>query len=227
MKRLLILGAGTAGTIMANKMRKDLPRDEWDITVVDQFKTHYYQPGFLFIPFGIYKEKDVIKQKSDFFPIGTHVIYAKIDRIKPENNQVILDDGVALNYDYLIIATGTKVCPEETPGMKEDLWYKNIFDFYTIEGAKALADFFRTWKGGKLVINIAELPYKCPVAPLEFAFYADAFFADRGLRDQVEISYVTPMPGAFTKPRASKMLGGLLEQKNIQVIPDFYLEKVD
>lgn len=227
MKRLLILGAGTAGTIMANKMRKDLLRDEWDITIVDQFKTHYYQPGFLFIPFGIYKEKDVIKQKSDFFPVGTNVVYSKIDRIEPENNHVILEDGVALKYDFLIIATGTKVCPEETPGMKADLWYKSIFDFYTIEGATALAKFFKTWQGGRLVINIAELPYKCPVAPLEFAFYADAFFAERGLRDKVEISYVTPLPGAFTKPRASKMLGGLLEQKNINVIPDFYLEKVD
>ncbi|MBT7994303.1 MAG: NAD(P)/FAD-dependent oxidoreductase [Bacteroidetes bacterium] len=227
MKRLLILGAGTAGTIMANKMRKDLPRDEWDITIVDQYKTHYYQPGFLFIPFGIYKEKDVVKQKSDFIPVGTNVIYSAIERIEPEKNHVILADGVALKYDYLIIATGTKVCPEETPGMMGDLWQKQVFDFYTIEGSSALANFFKTWKGGKLVINIAELPYKCPVAPLEFAFYADAFFAERGLRDKVDITYVTPLPGAFTKPRASKMLGGLLEQKNINVIPDFYLERVD
>ncbi|MBT3422653.1 MAG: NAD(P)/FAD-dependent oxidoreductase [Bacteroidetes bacterium] len=227
MKRLLILGAGTAGTIMANKMRKDLPRDEWDITIVDQYKTHYYQPGFLFIPFGIYKEKDVVKQKSDFIPVGTNVIYSAIERIEPEKNHVILADGVALKYDYLIIATGTKVCPEETPGMMGDLWQKQVFDFYTIKGSSALANFFKTWKGGKLVINIAELPYKCPVAPLEFAFYADAFFAERGLRDKVDITYVTPLPGAFTKPRASKMLGGLLEQKNINVIPDFYLERVD
>ncbi|MBT3303164.1 MAG: NAD(P)/FAD-dependent oxidoreductase [Bacteroidetes bacterium] len=227
MKRLLILGAGTAGTIMANKMRKDLPRDEWDITIVDQYKTHYYQPGFLFIPFGIYKEKDVVKQKSDFIPVGTNIIYSAIERIEPEKNHVILADGVALKYDYLIIATGTKVCPEETPGMMGDLWQKQVFDFYTIKGSSALANFFKTWKGGKLVINIAELPYKCPVAPLEFAFYADAFFAERGLRDKVDITYVTPLPGAFTKPRASKMLGGLLEQKNINVIPDFYLERVD
>ncbi|MBT7041688.1 MAG: NAD(P)/FAD-dependent oxidoreductase, partial [Bacteroidetes bacterium] len=202
-------------------------RDEWDITIVDQYKTHYYQPGFLFIPFGIYKEKDVVKQKSDFIPVGTNVIYSAIERIEPEKNHVILADGVALKYDYLIIATGTKVCPEETPGMMGDLWQKQVFDFYTIEGSSALANFFKTWKGGKLVINIAELPYKCPVAPLEFAFYADAFFAERGLRDKVDITYVTPLPGAFTKPRASKMLGGLLEQKNINVIPDFYLERVD
>ena len=227
MKKLLILGGGTAGTIMANKMRKDLPRESWEITIVDQYKTHYYQPGFLFVPFGMYKERDVIKPKSDFFPVGTKVIYSAVDRIIPDENKVILSDGFALNYDFLIIATGTKVMPEETPGLKGSLWYKNIFDFYTIEGATALADFFKTWKGGHLVINIADLPYKCPVAPLEFSFFADAFFVERGLRDKVKISFVTPLSGAFTKPRASQMLGDLLQNKNIEVIPDFYLERVD
>ncbi|MBU1011714.1 MAG: NAD(P)/FAD-dependent oxidoreductase [Bacteroidetes bacterium] len=227
MKKLLILGAGTGGTIMANKMRKVLERDEWDITIVDQFKMHYYQPGFLFIPFGMYKKNDVIKPKSDFFPIGLNVIYSKIDKIEPENNRVLLEEGVVLNYDYLIIATGTRTAPEETPGLKGDLWYKDIFDFYTIEGAVALADYFKTWKGGKLVVNIAELPFKCPVAPLEFVFFADAFFTERGLRDKVEITYVTPLPGAFTKPRATKMLGELLKDKNINIIPDFNIAEVD
>lgn len=227
MKKLLILGAGTAGTMMANKMRKHLARDEWDITIVDQHKTHYYQPGFLFIPFGMYTKKDVIKPKSDFFPVGVNVIFSKIEKILPEKNNVMLADGVQLKYDYLIIATGCRTAPEEVDGLKGSLWYKDIYDFYTVEGAVALADHFKTWKGGELVINVSELPYKCPVAPLEFAFFADAFFTERGMRDKVNITYVTPMPGAFTKPRATKMLGDLLEQKNINLIPDFAIMEVD
>lgn len=227
MKRLLILGAGTGGTIMANKMRKVLERDEWDITIVDQHKTHYYQPGFLFIPFGMYSKRDVIKPKSDFLPLGVNVIYTKIEKIDPDNNSVILDEGVVLKYDYLIIATGTRTAPEETQGLKGELWYKDIFDFYTVEGALALADYFKTWKGGKLVMNISELPYKCPVAPLEFVFFADAFFTERGMRDKVDITYVTPLPGAFTKPRATKMLGELLKEKNIKIIPDFNIMEVN
>jgi len=227
MKKIVILGAGTGGTIMANKLRKTLSRDEWEITIVDKDKTHYYQPGFLFIPFGIYNRDDVIKPKADFIPSGVKMLYQSVDKIEPESNKVILEGGSILNYDFLILATGTNIDPDETPGLKGDLWRKQIFDFYTLEGAVALREFFRDWEGGNLVINIAEQPIKCPVAPLEFSFLADAYFTELGIRDKVNISYVTPLPGAFTKPKASQMLGELMEEKNIKVIPDFYLEKVD
>jgi sulfide:quinone oxidoreductase len=227
MKKLLILGAGTGGTIMANKMRKELPREDWNITVIDQNKYHFYQPGFLFIPFGYYKKEDVIKPKQNFFPIGVDSVYQVIDHIDKDNQKVMLANGEVLGYDILIIATGTRINPEETPGLKDELWYKNIFDFYTIEGAEALARFFKTWEGGKLVVNIADNPIKCPVAPLEFSFFADAFFTERGMRDKVKISYVTPLSGAFTKPRSSKLLGSLLENKNIEMITDFFLAEVD
>ncbi len=227
MKHLVILGAGTAGTMMANKLRNSLDKEEWNITIVDQFKTHYYQPGFLFIPFGIYNKQDVIKPKADFIPSGVDLIYSQIDRIDGDANKVYLDGGKVLSYDYLIIATGTKTFPEETPGLKDKLWYKEIFDFYTVEGAVALQKYFKKWEGGKLVMAITELPYKCPVAPLEFVFLADAYFTEMGIRDKVDITYVTPMPGAFTKPIATKMLSELLEEKNIKVIPDFYIERVD
>lgn len=226
-KKILILGGGTAGTMMANKLRGSLDIEEWDITIVDRFRTHYYQPGFLFIPFGIYNKQDVMKPKGNFFPSHTKVIYQDIDRIEADENRVFLDDGTILLYDYLIIATGTETKPEETPGLKGDLWYKNVFDFYTIEGAVALQQFFKNWEGGKLVLNIAELPFKCPVAPIEFVCLADAYFTEKGIRDKVDITYVTPLPGAFTKPIATKMLSELLEEKNIKVIPEFYIEAVD
>lgn len=227
MKKLLILGAGTAGTMMANKLHKALNKEEWEITIVDQSKTHYYQPGFLFIPFNIYNKQDVIKPKSNFFPPGVKVIYKAIDKIVGEENKVLLEGGQVLQYDYMIIATGTRTAPDETPGLKDKLWYKSIFDFYTIEGACALQKYFKNFEGGKLVMCISEIPYKCPVAPIEFVCLAEAYFTKKGIRDKVDITYVTPMSGAFTKPVASKMLGDLLEEKNIDVVPDFYLERVD
>jgi len=227
MKNLVILGAGTAGTMMVNKMVKLLDAEEWKITIVDQDKNHYYQPGFLFIPFGIYNKQDVTKAKADFIPPSVNLVFSAIDLIDADNNKVFLTNSTVLNYDYLIIATGTRTYPEETPGLKEELWYKQIFDFHTIEGAVALQKFFRNWEGGHLVMAITELPFKCPVAPIEFVFLADHYFTKKGMRDKVQISLVTPMSGAFTKPIATKMLSELLKEKNINVIPEFYIGRVD
>lgn len=227
MKKLLILGAGTAGTIMANKMKKELPSDEWKITIVDKETDHYYQPGFLFIPFGFYQKKDIVKPTGKFIPNGVEIIKSEIERIKPEKSNITLADGSEISYDLLIIATGTRISPEDTTGLKGELWKKQVFDFYTIEGAEALAGFFKTWQGGKLVINVADNPIKCPVAPLEFAFLADYYFTKKGMREKVEITYVTPLSGAFTKPKASKMLGSMLGDKNINLVNDFFLGEVD
>ena len=227
MRKLVILGAGTAGTMMLNKLHKRLNLTDWEITIVDRDKNHYYQPGFLFVPFGIYDKQEVVKNKEDFFPDNVNVIWEEIDRIEGEDKKVLLQSGRSLDYEILVIATGTTPRPEETEGMDGPLWYKDIFDFYTYDGACSLADKLATWKGGDMVINIADMPIKCPVAPLEFAFLADAYFTDKGMRDKVNIKYVTPLSGAFTKPKASKFLGGLMKEKNIEVIPDFYIMHVD
>jgi sulfide:quinone oxidoreductase len=227
MKNLVILGAGTAGTMMANHLVSKLPKNDWGITIVDQFKTHYYQPGFLFLPFDIYTSKQVKKDGKKFIPRGVDYIQKKIEFIISDKNVVTFEDTTTLNYDILIVATGTKIAPQEVEGMDGPMWRKNIFDFYTYEGAKALRNKLRNWKGGKLVVHITEMPIKCPVAPLEFAFLADSYFKKKGMRDKVDITYVTPLDGAFTKPKATKALQYLLKEKNIKEVTDFNIERVD
>ena len=226
MKRVLILGAGTAGTMVANKLSDRLDGD-WKLTIVDQDETHYYQPGFLFIPFGIYTPADVVKPKADFLPPRAEMINGSIDLIEPADNRVKLADGTILDYDYLVIATGAQIRPDETPGLEGPEYGKTVHDFYTLKGAEALAEALRFWEGGRLVVNIIEMPIKCPVAPLEFSFLADSYFHEKGMRDKVEIVYVTPLDAAFTKPIAAQHLGDLLETKGIELEPDFYLEQVD
>ncbi len=227
MKQLVILGAGTAGTMVANRLRRTLA-DDWRITLVDQSETHYYQPGFLFIPFGIYSQRDVVKPERDFVPPGVEFIVSPIELIEPERRRVRLSkDGRSLDYDFLVIATGTHIRPDQTPGLAEHEWRRSIFDFYTLEGAVALAKHLRTWNGGRLVVNVVDNPIKCPVAPLEFLMLADWFFRERGMRDRVELIYATPLSGAFTKPIAAKHLSNLLQEKEIQVVPDFMVERVD
>ena len=226
MKNLLILGAGTSGTMMANHLRPKLYHNEWNITIVDQYKTHYYQPGFLFLPFDTYTEDQVKKVGKKLIHKKVNYIQKKIEKILPEENKVELEDET-LNYDVLIIATGSKIAPEETEGLIGPLWKKDIFDFYTYEGSLALRNKLRDWQGGKLVVHITEMPIKCPVAPLEFAFLADSYFREKGMRDKVEISYVTPLTGAFTKPTCSTALAYLLKEKDIKMEPDFAIMEVD
>ena len=228
MKNLFVLGGGTAGTMVVNKLRKKLPKDLWEITVIDQDQEHIYQPGLLLMPFGTYEPEQLVKKRQSFFPKGVNFIQAEIEKVDPILNKVFLVDGREIGYDYLVIASGTSPRPDQTPGMSDPaLWYKSVFDFYTLEGSTALRDALKSFTGGRLVVHISEMPIKCPVAPLEFTFLADAYFEKRGIRDKVEIVYVTPLEGAFTKPVASKQLGKMLDERKITLEPDFVIEHID
>jgi sulfide:quinone oxidoreductase len=227
MKNIVILGAGTAGTMMANHLHHELKNTDWSINIIDEKTEHYYQPGYLFLPFDIYKPEDIIKPTSEFIPTGVNWINEKIDRVSPSENRVYLNNGDIISYKVLIVATGCNIAPEEINGMAGAEWQKSVFDFYTFEGALALRNKLRDWKGGKLVVHITEMPIKCPVAPLEFAFLADSYFKNKDMRDKVEITYVTPLSGAFTKPKATEALEHLLHEKNINIEGDFAIEQVD
>lgn len=227
MKNLVILGAGSAGTMMASHLVKKLPKKDWNLTIVDQSKEHYYQPGFLFLPFDTYTEKDVVKSIDGLIPKGVKYINKVVDKIEPTNNQIRFEDEQNIGYDILIVATGSRIAPEEIEGMKGSGWHKDVYDFYTFEGARNLRNFLRQWKGGKMVVHITEMPIKCPVAPLEFSFLADSYFKKRGMRTKLDITYVTPLSGAFTKPTSSKKLSYLLEEKDIKIVPDFNIMEVD
>ena len=229
MKKIIILGGGTAGTMLANHLTKKVPEGELSITLIDLNNTHYYQPGLLFIPFGIYSENMVYRPRRDFIPSNVEYIIDNVQAIEPEQNRISMSDGKKLNYDFLVIATGSRIVPEEIKGLTgpDSGWRETIFDFYTPEGAVALSRFLRYWNGGKLVLNIAEMPIKCPVAPLEFVFLADWWFTEKRMRHKVEIELVTPLSGAFTRPIASKYLGEIVEKKNIKIVPEFNISDVD
>jgi sulfide:quinone oxidoreductase len=227
MRRLVILGGGTAGTMIANKLRHRLDRKEWTITVVDRDDEHHYQPGYLFVPFGAYSHEQVVRSRRRLLPDGVDFVVGSIDKVEPEENVVLLDDGRRLPYDQLVVATGTTPRPDQTPGMLGREWRRSIFDFYTLDGAEALAGALQRFDGGRLVVHITEMPIKCPVAPLEFTFLAEAWLRERGLRDRVELVYVTPLDGAFTKPVASAQLGGMLDERKVHVETDFMIERID
>ena len=227
MKNLVVLGAGTAGTMIVNRLRPRLAADEWRIVVVEPRTTHHYQPGYLFVPFGTYAPEDIVRPTTPLLADGVEVIEAEVESVDTDAATVALVDGSTVAYDQLVIATGTSPRRDETPGLDSDEYGVTIHDFYTLEGATALAGVLSDWPGGRLVVHISEMPIKCPVAPLEFSFLADSFFTERGIRDQVEITYVTPLDAAFTKPVAAARLGSMLEERSIALEPDFMVMEID
>jgi sulfide:quinone oxidoreductase len=225
MKRLLILGSGTAGTILVNKLHRKLPHD-WELQVVEPSEDHLYQPGFLFVPFGRTTPESLRRSTTSLLPSDVDRVVGTVRRVVPGDDAVELEDGTVIDYDILVIATGTTPRPDETPGMTGPGWRESIHDFYSYEGATALRKAMAGFDGGHLVVHVCEMPIKCPVAPLEFAFLADHYFKERGIRDQVKITFATPLSGAFTKPVASQVLGDMFAKRDIQVETDFYVESI-
>ena len=225
MKKILILGSGAGGTMVAAKLCQQLPDAEWRITIIDNDEIHHYQPGWLFIPFGIYKPSDCMKPKREFIPEGVDFVLDEVVGVDPDKRKV---EGKkdSYEYDWLVIATGCRIMPEEVEGMMDD-WHKDIHDFYTLEGAIQLQKKLKYFESGRVVVNIAELPFKCPVAPIEFIFLADWFFNVKGVRDKVEIELVSPLGDIFTKPMAAKTFSNFAKDKNLKFTGNFDLARVN
>jgi sulfide:quinone oxidoreductase len=225
--RIVILGGGTGGTLVANRLRRRYDEDEATIAVVDKDDRHVYQPGLLFVPFGLADVDEIVKPRHRQLHAGIEFHQTEIDRVVLAEDRVLLSDGATLPYDVLIVATGVTLQPEETEGLTGPGWRERMFTFYDVPGAEQLSRALNDFDGGRMVVNLVDMPIKCPVAPLEFAFLADSYFTERGIRDRVELVYVTPLDGAFTKPVASEHLAGLLSAKGIELVTEFAVGEAD
>ena len=231
-KRIVILGGGTGGTLTANRLHRHYKAHRVDsqpveITVVDQDDHHLYQPGLLFVPFGLTHDQDIVRPRQRQLQHGIEFVQSGIDRVDIESDTVYLENGRELPYDVLVIATGARLAFEETEGLTGPGWNEKVFTFYDLAGATALESKLAEFEGGRIVVNVVDMPIKCPVAPLEFCFLADWYFHDRGIRDKVQITYATPLDGAFTKPVASEKLSDLLTDKGIELVTEFNTGEVD
>jgi sulfide:quinone oxidoreductase len=225
--RIVILGGGTGGTMMANRLRRRYDDDEAKISVVDKDDSHVYQPGLIFLPFGLTDVHEIVRQRRRQFRRGIDFHESEVEHVDITEDRVTLSDGTVLPYDVLLVATGVTLQPEETEGLAGPGWNERMFTFYTVPGAEQLGRAIEAFDGGRLVVNVVDMPIKCPVAPLEFAFLADSYLTERGIRDKVELTFVTPLDGAFTKPVASERLAGMLSEKNIELVTEFAAGSVD
>jgi sulfide:quinone oxidoreductase len=226
-RRIVILGGGTGGTMMANRLRRRYEPSEASIAVVDKDDRHVYQPGLLFVPFGLAHADEIVRSRRRQLRGGIDFHETEVEQVVLEDDVVRLADGTILAYDVLVVATGAVLRPEETEGLTGPGWNERVFTFYDMPGAEQLARALEDFDDGRLVVNLVDMPIKCPVGPLEFAFLADWYLTERGVRDKVEMTYVTPLDAAFTKPVASQHLGGLLDEKGIQLVTEFATGEVD
>ena len=226
-KRIVVLGGGTGGTMVANRLRRHFDGDEAEIHVVDRDDAHVYQPGLLFVPFGLAQADEIVRSRRRQLRGNITFHENEVMEVWIERNEVLLDDGTVLPYDVLVVASGTRLQPEETDGLTGPGWNERVFTFYTPDSAVALHAALERFDHGRVVVNLVDMPIKCPVAPLEFAFLADWYLRERRIRDRVDLVYSTPLDSAFTKPVASEQLAGLLGEKEIELVTEFNAGEVD
>ncbi|HSC91950.1 MAG TPA: FAD/NAD(P)-binding oxidoreductase [Gaiellaceae bacterium] len=216
-ERIVILGGGTGGTMVANRLQRTLG-ERAEIHVVDRDDRHVYQPGLLFVPFGLAEPDGIVRPRARQLRRDVVFHETEVDTVALEERRVELANGERLPYDVLVVATGARLQPEETEGLVEA---DRAFTFYTLAGAAALRRELERFDGGRLVVNLVDMPIKCPVAPLEFAFLADWYLRERGIRDRTQLVLATPLDAAFTKPVCSQHLDGLLAGKGIELVTEF------
>jgi sulfide:quinone oxidoreductase len=226
-KRIVILGGGTGGTMTANRLRRRFDSDEAEIHVVDRDDRHVYQPGLLFVPFGLAQVEEIVRPRRRQLRNGVVFHENEVESVALDKDEVLLDDGATLPYDVLVVATGVRLQPEETEELTGPGWNERVFTFYDLPGAAALEQALRRFDGGRLVVNIADMPIKCPVAPIEFAFLADWYLRERGVRARSEVVLATPLDACFTKPIASEHLTYLLGEKEIELVTEFSAGEID
>jgi sulfide:quinone oxidoreductase len=226
-KQIVILGGGTAGTMTANRLRRRFEPDEAEIHVVDRDDRHVYQPGLLFVPFGLASVEEIVRPRQRQLRHGVVFHEAEVAQVELDRDEVVLADGDVLPYDVLVVASGARLQPEETEGLTGPGWNERVFTFYASEGADRLRAALDRFDGGRLVVNLVDMPIKCPVAPLEFAFLADWQLRERGIRNRTELVYATPLDSAFTKKTCAEHLSFLLEAKEIELVTEFSAGEVD
>lgn len=225
--RIVILGGGTGGTLVANRLRRAYALKEAAITVIDRDDRHIYQPGQVPVAFGIGQPADIVRSRKRQLRAGINFHETEIDHVDVEKNQVHLADGTILDYDVLVVATGAVLAPEATKGLTGPGWMEKVLTFYDLEGAAALSAALARFDRGRLVVGVVDMPIKCPVAPLEFCLLADWYFRERGVRDQIEIMFLDPLPSLFAAPIADEKVEELFLEKEVKTETGFHIAEVD
>ena len=219
--RVVVLGGGVGGTLAANLISKELGRDA-KVTVVDPTGMHIYQPGFLYVALGQANGRWLARDERSLLRGDVDLIVEPAIRVHPDAGTVQLARGGSLEWDYLVMATGARLVPDQIPGLVQ-----GSQEFYSLEGAQRLREVLRRFRGGRVKVGVAGIPYKCPPAPVEFVLMLDGYLRRRGLRDRSEVTLMSPLNRAFTIESASKLIQPIMQRRGIELETFFNVEAVD
>ena len=226
MERIVVIGGGVGGTLAANllarRLRHRIDGGDVTITLVDEGGEHVYQPGFMYIAMGSERAERLHRPERSLLDRRVHLTIARARRVDADARSVELETGDSIGYDYLILATGARIVPEEVEHFEAEAHH-----FYGADAATRLRAALDAFDGGRIVIGIAGMPYKCPPAPLEVAFLIEAELRARGLRDRSEIHFCSPIGRAFTIESVSEMATPILAEKGIELHTFFNVEAID
>ncbi len=220
--RVLILGDGDAGTIMANKLRFNTNIKDVEITVVGKSKTHYFKPDGIHIAFKMVDYKKSVKPTDFLLNYGINYINGEITKIYVEDKFVTLKSGKNLAYDYLIIATGDRFVPEDIPGYDGEAKH-----FHDLQHALELHEELKSFKGGKIVIGQSSIPIMCPPSPYEFTFLLEEYLNSRGLKDKTELHYIYPLNNVFSIPNVADYVSKIMDERGIIKHTFFNVDSID
>lgn len=219
--KVVVLGGGVGGTLAANLLAKELGRDG-KVTVVDPTGMHHYQPGYLYLALGQANGRWLVRDERTLLRKEVDLVVGSATKVDPAAGVVQIERGGALEFDYVVLATGARLVPEQIAGLVE-----GSFEFYSLEGAQRLREELRRFRGGRLLVGVAGVPYKCPPAPVEFVFMVEEYLRGRGIRDKSEIMLLSPLNRAFTIESASKVIQPIMEERGIGLTTFFNVEEVD
>jgi sulfide:quinone oxidoreductase len=222
MKKVVILGGGVGGTIVANLLAKKLRADEAEVTLVDKTGKHVYQPGFVYVAFEKQRPKKLVRDERNLLRKRVRLVVGEAVKIDTEGKKVHLADERVLEYDRLVIALGARLTPDELPGFNEAAHH-----FYSLEAAVKLRQALEEFKGGKVVVTVASVPYKCPPAPSEAACQLDYYFVKKGIRDKVDIHFLSPLSRVFPLEPVNPVVEKAFAQHNIRSTIFFNTDSIE
>jgi sulfide:quinone oxidoreductase len=226
MTRIAIVGGGTGGTVLANRLADrlgpELKRGDVEITLVNDGADQVYKPTFLYVPFG---EATVEEARHPLVDLVDRTVDLRVDRvtaIDTDRKALSMLEGGTLEYDYLVVATGANLVPDEVPGLTEGGHH-----FYGPDGAERLRDALATFEEGHLVLSVVGVPHMCPAAPVEFVLMVDQWLRERGRREDVDLTYTYPIQRIHGLKPVAEWAEPLFEERDIEAETFFNPDEVD